>query len=522
MITFILQAITMPKINIEIPDTNDSVSRPVAIEAARKALTMTGLPLTTPILLPSLTEANQQWNSSIDSEQPNIAVFDSGDLLRIEVNEEVHNDTLLTIRGDVVEHPFLFKDPILDIYLRPVYARREVTINFRYMCKNINRAEMWRQGIQQKISQDNIEQVFPINYHYLIPFEFMHILEYLHGLREQQAGYGDTFKDYFKNNALPIIGESTNLSGAVSAMAVKQTQGRVVGWFDFEGAPEKAGRENDAELVSISFSYKFQYDKPISVEMRYPNVVHNQLIDKKYRETGRNEVAYNPSTYDSYRSLSNKHLGAFEIQRPMLVQSLANGFSIPAWDEFIPDSVFPDTRRVFNALFTVNPLDRRECIKIDEFKGYEFDPAVKRLLKQEFPYMTTYLKSIFNLALYEEGSFFFDKALTVDKDGVVRALIDLDLRKTYRLRLSVITDLSLLDKTTLDRIRKEGEGLTKIIEYIDPTVKKPDLIGGKVYPGKDLDKAKDQINRDKAGNGQQYGWSTVATLFVETELEKEQ
>lgn len=515
----------MPKIKLPIPEILDSVTRPITLEVVRKIMKTTGLSSETPINYPGANETVQQTNSSIDASGPNIAAFNNNDLLKIEVEELFSTDMLLNMAVVQPEHPLLFLDDELGIVIRPVYGNQEISINFRYRCANITRAEQWRNNVRNKLAQGYSEEIFNISYHYLIPFELLHILEHLHLLREKQAGYGQDYATYLTTNASGRLTKEANLSGAASAYAIAETQGRIQGWFDFEGVPEKASREGEGEVVTISFAFKFRYEKPTGCEMSYPLLVHNQLIDKKYRPSGADALPFNPETLKRYQSLSGKSLSYFEQARNFLPYTIAEGFSYPAWDEFLPSTVYPKTKRIFTLFNQVNPNDLRECVKIGDFKDFKFDLDVLRLVMLELPYMAKYGKSIFNLVMYESGHQIAADKLTVDTLGNVRTLFDMNLRLQYHIRFSVITDLDLLDQATIDRIRNEGKGLIKIIDYADPTLKDkgllPGLVGDKLVPKKDLDKVKDEWNKLPVGNGQQYSFNTVEILFVETDLIKE-
>ena len=69
---------------------------------------------------------------------------------------------------------------------------------------------------------------------------------------------------------------------------------------------------------------------------------------------------------------------------------------------------------------------------------------------------------------------------------------DLDYRKHYRIRLSVITDLKLLSKEALDRLRENKKVLDLILAIIDPNNKTVSIKGigkdNQYVPKTELDK----------------------------------
>ena len=92
-------------------------------------------------------------------------------------------------------------------------------------------------------------------------------------------------------------------------------------------------------------------------------------------------------------------------------------------------------------------------------------------------------------------------AYSVDEDLNIYNEVTLDYRKVYHVRLSIVTDLSLLTPDALDRLRKHKDVLRIILDLISDRNKDIPIKGigedGQYVPKKELDKFdKHLINPD--------------------------
>ena len=124
--------------------------------------------------------------------------------------------------------------------------------------------------------------------------------------------------------------------------------------------------------------------------------------------------------------------------------------------------------------------------------------------------------SIFNLSLYR-NIYIVNNYLTVDSDLNVNTIGDLSLRNYYHLRLSIVTDLSLLSQDALDRLRNNGDALEIILRYLDPNA--ADMINilyNNYVTKQNLNDIIDYLNKAimSKGDWQHRGFNTVETLFI--------
>lgn len=453
------------------PEVKESVTRPIIVDITKQLLDITGLPQDTKLLYPDDFGNAKQPGSELIQEN-GINTMPYHNRITIEVDDDFDKTEIQTMATYRPENPYIFKDDLLDIYIKQAYSTVNVNINFKYRSVDQVSAEKWRNEVRTRIGMNRSVILHDIRYHYLLSPELLVILKELHRMREAVASYGEDYDTYFKKNVSEQVSLVTNMSGTQTAWGVSESQIFVQGIFDFDGAPEKGSKEGEGDAWTISFNYKFKYDLPVAEVMFYPLMVHNQLVDQKYRPDK------SVDTFDKHkyrRSLSKTGFANFESGVKAITEF--PGIAIPSFDEFFPSSVPSYTKRVFTALInidTTNPKNLMNLINIGS--DYVFNDKVVNFLKGEIPYLFQHKKSIFNISFYN-GFYIVEDKLTIDNDFNIYSKEELSLRNQYHIRFSVVTDLRILSKEALDRLREYGDAMKIILEYIDPR-----LIGKNIIP----------------------------------------
>lgn len=514
----------MPKILVEVPDTVESILRPVAVDIARQLFGNTNVSKDIQILFPGDIERAQQKGGSIDElneQNPDSVRFPYFSQMYMEVQEEYVEDRMLTSAVFRPENLFVFRDDAIETSIRPVYSMTQTTINFKYRAKDKTEAIRWRDDIRNKTAANREQFVHDVKYHYLVPKEMLVILKALWGMREAVAGYGENWETYWRENTTQRVSWLTNQSGQQGAWGVAESQLRVQGWFDFTGVPEQGSKEDDGAAWTISFSYHFQYEKPIACTMYYPLVVHNQLVDQQYRPSPDEMPEYQIEAQARSYSLSGKQLQHFETGTRLYPLTKRPGYQIPSFDEFLPEQVVPHTLRVFTVLCTLDPANPRLLFNMKTDLGpIALNDDMWECIDKELPYMCKPGQSVFNLSLYRSAHLMTPEWLTIDENYNVMATQDLDLRQYYHVRFSLMRDLRQVNPASLKRLQACPTCLNEILAALDPTLSGkgllPCVVGDTWVPSQCLDKVIDEIDRGilSQGNHQIYQMNTVETFFI--------
>ncbi len=519
----------MPKVLYTNDGIKESVTRPVVFDITRQLQEWTGLRPQT-ILFAGDTEVAYQPGSTIDDE-PAFNVTAARELWQVRVKEEHQTDKLAATAVHQTDFPEYFIDDKLGLFLRPVYSPTILTLEFEYRSTDVNAARRWRDEIRAKVSTNRDVRTHIINYSYLVPKEYMPLLTHIHALRENQAGYGEDLDTYLANHFTSNVTQITNMGEQKGndRWAIAEQQGRVMGQFEWAELPDEPQKQGDTTAYRQAFSYRIYYDAPIASSCDYPVLVHNQLIDTQY-------LFFQPKddfqTYESRSPRSVTALGAFEVDR-LAKPTVKSGLRLPEFHEFYPKSVPRYTLQVLSGLVGIE-AGKREIMNLNEIDDvWEFREEFINHLKYDYQYLNRYGESLVNVTVYDGSMPLHHSLFQVDADLNVVLNFDPDLRRTYYVRLSLLTDPSQLSEPAIDRARNNADGMILIGAALCPDIVKqgylPQVLGNSNYVGKA--EAKKFFNRIRICTSTHTGghladhaivqWNTVMILFIESHKKSE-
>lgn len=516
----------MPKVLHTNDGIKESVTRPVVFDITRQLQEWTGLEQMN-ILFPGDTEAAIQPGSTINDE----ASFNRTNaqaLWRVNVREEHRTDKLLATAVHQMEHQEFFYDEAIGVYLRPVYSPTILTLEFEYRSTDVNAARRWRDEIRARVSTNRDIRTHIVNYHFLIPKEYLPLLTHIHELREAQAGYGEDLETYLTNHFTKNVTKLTTVAGTEERWAIAEQQGRIMGQFEFQELPDDPQKQGDNSAYRQTFSYRIYYDCPIATAADYPILVHNQLIDEQY-------LRFKPKDdlqrFESRSPRSVTALGAFEVDQ-LAKPTIKSGLRLPEFHEFYPRIAPRHTLQVLSALVgiedpVVNP-DNRKIMNFTEIdETWMFREEFISYLKYDHAWLHKYGESLVNVTVYDNDVPLHSSLYSIDADLNVVLNFDPDLRRTYYVRLSLLTNPLELSEAAMDRARNHAEGLIIIGAAMAPDLVKrrllPKVLGDSNYisrkDGKkffeDIAKITGSFQGGLLADHAIVQWNTVMILYIE-------
>ena len=456
----------MPNLTITLPENSQSVTRPVIMDIVRQVEEITKIDVSSKIFFPGDTQRMQTPGTNIDNNNERFAIFNTDRITFVEVEEDYNKDALSTTAVTRSEHIPIFQDEALRVKMTPVFATSAVTINFTYRCPSKTEAMRWRDDMRIRISQMRDLNLHTITYHYPVPLEYLVILKLIHEKRESVEPYGQSFQEYvysFSNQRLKLV---SDLVGKDTRLVIPDCQTRILGMFDFDGLPNKIERDETNGVYTIAFSYKFEYEKPIGCNMKYPVMIHNQLLPADYIEF--TDDAYNLDKVNKTFPLSLYAMNAFETD------TIMNGvidpgyvLRLPEYDDFRLNQFHPGTGSVLFALCEVD-TDKKTLCNLSELGEIALDEDILNFIREkEYPYLTKLYQSILHVDLYRNEFLTNINTITCDNQLNIKAVNLLDLRNQHRIRLSIVCDLTLLSREAIDRLKGYPKAFVKIISAIN-------------------------------------------------------
>lgn len=462
----------MPVHNTTLPDIEQSVARPVIYRVIEQLFEIIGISKDTKILYAGSTGSVMTPGTSIDENDNKDARFATDRYTFVEVSEEYSTPSLQETHVHSYDNRPVFLDSGLGVSLRPIYITSDVSISIRYQSVSETEVRRWMASMFQKVSMGREIKLHDVTYTYPLPYPFVELLEDIWALREAVEPYGDIFRDYVvkhSSNRLTMLG---NRAGEMRHLAIKETQSRIQGYFDFSGMPEKPSKERGSGTWEIAFTYKFSYQRPEGMMVAYPISVHNQFLPVKYLE-------FKPENDDvqernSYQSYGYHALGMFENDTEMDVISPRHGvIRIPDFDDFTATEPYMGAATALTALCFLED-DKKILLDLKDLGEYALDQDLIEYLKAEAPYLTRQYQSLVTLTAYSGEVPIDETKIEVTSDLIVQSKEVLDLRKVYHVRMSLMVDVHSVHWPALERLSHYPKAFVKIVAAINELLRNND------------------------------------------------
>ena len=480
----------MPQLKRPILESDQAVVRPIVFGVLEDIKHRVFLPHDIKVQFNGDQEATFQPGTALSNRAEEFR-FPETSKLTIEISERLIEDLRSTTFTTQPEHIPLWLNEALETEMRPIYASVELLITIRYRVNSRSEAVRFYDFMMMKLRDRDDASFHDIKYGFSLPLVYMEILKEIHRLQELQAGYGETFDEFFTKGVRLGYTEETDQAGKNVLGVFAETQSRCLGFFDIPDTPEKAVKEEGNDSYLVEFPYTLRYEKPMDVYFRYPIVIHNSVLSPRYRPKTRMMLEGDKLTE---RSVSMTAFTYFDGTRDFKSDVMSYpGRTIPDFDEFVPRSVPDFTKRVFTTLVLLDTEDvSKPLMNLADLEhesiGMKLSDVVKAAIVSESPWITNYRESVFHLGFYKGRIMQAENLLVVDDEFNIRYTKPMDensKRQYYHLRLSMITDLSILSDEARDRLKHMPDLLGPYLDYVLPNgVVPPDfgLIGDQVDP----------------------------------------
>ena len=455
--------LNMPKVYTTLSNVDQTIVRPTIYSILGQIQDITKLKKDTLVLFPGDSGINPTTGSAMEEDKNREARFNTTNMVQIEVDYD-HDVDDLSSTDSYGRYTYpIFKDDKLGVQISPIYSTVNVTINFKYTTPSKTEALRWRDDLRTRLSQKRDINLHKIDYSYSFPLMYLLVLRLIHDRREAIAGYGDTIAEYVKTHSTRALTVVSDSSGNDTSLTIAETQARIIGTYDFSPLPEKPERDSDNGVWTISFSYKFSFDKPIAATMKYPLLVHNQALPEEYVDFNEDELNLNRQPLIADGRVASLNYFEYDSAYNRIIPDKLF-IRIPEFDDYQIDQMTKGTGTVFLALCQLDPEDPKMLLNLNELGDIVIDNDIMEFIKaEEWRYMLKPFYSILNVSLYKNKSLMDHEAIVCDSDLNLRLASDPNFRNEYRIRFSILCDLSLLSFDAVERLKKYPKAFKKIV-----------------------------------------------------------
>ncbi len=435
----------MPSFNITVPETVESVTRPVIysiIETIKKYLLINDIRVIFPGDIGQWTQVSGNL-----TDKSRESKFTSSRYILITVDESPVESNLNSTAVYYDENPPIILDKNIKLKVTPVYSLTNSLMTVKFITYNKDEALRWYYNVRTQLAKMQNIYINTVKYHYVLPFPLVDLIETIYKLTQSVAPTGLTYQQFVQNTFTSRATMVASLDGASKRLAIAETQTRLLGKFDFSPLPEKPELIDDIQAWVCSFVYNYTYQLPMSLNMFYPLMVHNQLLPEPYLEYDLDPYHYYskefsfPATLEALRDFEQYRM--FDRDPP---------FRLPKIDDFIASTTIPGTKAIFYALIQLEESDLTFICNLNDLDYITLDQHILDFIKDgEYQYITQPYKSIFNVAMYTGDNIYDPSCLYVDSNLNVYSTNSLNLQKVYHLRFSVTFDYFSIDIAALER-----------------------------------------------------------------------
>lgn len=453
----------MPIQMIDLVGMNNSFLRPVVADVVDQIASITKLTLNKEFIITENSGPMVPGSAIGNTSQKDIVNPTGHDqAIRIEVDEEIIDESLGSGRAKLEYAKPVFNDPDTGVRVFPV--RTQTVINLSVIARFGSRteAEQWRLRNRREAQQGRWQLQHQVNYHYMLPNELVLFLNHIHELRELKAPYNESLPEYLKPRLGNTVEVLSDQAGNNRQLAVMERAANIVGTFDFNTIPDKVEKDKDRVVWEIKFGYKIILERPISLCVTYPVMIHNSYIDAKYIPQ-----------YDKGLVKPVAVLGDALVTN--LVGTVVNYppppkppgmVSTPYYDDWVPKYRATAQLPLYMFLLQVDATDKRDVVNLNDLGDYQLHPLFIPYLQSNPDTILRRHGGLFSIIFHEDSRALQGELFTIDSELKIRSTFDMNMRKTYRMVYNLTADPSAISGRDLKNLLAFGELILYTFESV--------------------------------------------------------
>lgn len=318
-----------------------------------------------------------------------------------------------------------------------------------------------------KINSGHESSLHDVKYMFGIPDPVINLLHHSWSLMESNSGYGRTFQQYVFSIASRKINLVSDSSGSSKKLIVNEAQTRIQGSLKPAVHDKETIKKNDEGIYEYEIEYNITIDVPMSIQLRYPIMIHNRMIGSDY-------IPKAPIDHHNLRTnnIIGYSLMTLETPRSIGIETADEAVSIPPEDSFRAGFIDqPGLKPLLIALTQVDPEHPKDVLNMKDLGDMMIDPSVVSfLIDYDHSKVTEYGKCVFKINVYENDIRIPDRLICCDKNLIIKVATDMSQRCTYRVVFSISSKLDWLNESAWDSLRANPKILALVLSTMNPNI----------------------------------------------------
>jgi hypothetical protein len=385
-------------------------------------------------------------------------------------------NTVLQSMGGLVP---IFHDTELNVILSPIISSSKLNLSIMFY----NRSKVFLDKIVTKLRmRDSLirkdfrhKEISTISY---IDNRVIMVLKEINNLRKLK--YTETLSDYLVKYATSSLKQvnSGSVNQKNTLLAVFDKYENVTGKLVTESNGLKVEYNNEDNRYELNIDYEVYINKPITLNIKYPYMVFNQLLNPKFIQR-----------IDPYKHYSGevRYVDIYDKLRPIhprLQTNKSNQYvHIPDFDTYTLKDNCVVYKKVFAVLMVMlnedkTPIDSNTPIlNLKELGVVKFNDQTLTFLNSEYEYLNKLHLSVFHISIYENDRRVDSlTSLRIDSDLNVYFLNEVKIDRIYRLAFNICIDPNCIADSAYNRALEGG-----MINILNNVVVVDDKINYELY-----------------------------------------
>lgn len=272
----------MPIVNWEVREVQKNITRPVVDSVVRDYFELLGLDGSEiEVRFKGDAEAISVPGSTLNDRQTFVRLS-TDERLEVEYEENYDENAIRSTPITRPEAPFIFLDPTTGVMVCPVRQELKSTITLRIHAQDKQRVAILLRKYKTLISRDVDQMAHKLSYSYDVPPSILACMIDAYKLRENVAGYMDSFDDWFTKNFIPNKVTAYTIDGKNPVCKIAESSIRAVTYFEDGDEVPKKEKDDDAGGWYTELRLGFYWQRVESMTIYYPIVIHNQFMPEQY------------------------------------------------------------------------------------------------------------------------------------------------------------------------------------------------------------------------------------------------
>lgn len=439
----------MVSVKLPIYGLEDTFIRPVLIKVLDDIKESFGMKLDAPLFLDERDKFYKNKSAITGKIKAQLPSYVAA--IRATYEETTDDDCEISNRVRWSDHLPIFADREIDAVATPIHLKKKYLVNVRYYNKSKNALDSLLNNLRISLPINYSQLSHTLEYSYVLPTYMLELIAHFNTLKNLRLVTPVTTDDYLTNHMDERLDLLMASDGALqkTSPVIREAQNSVLGNIEQDIASIKIETDSDLDCFYIEFQYLIALEKPVFVTFEYPILVYNTRINKVYRN------------FTKPKKIQTSGASAFGISPggELATNPPKNQATERVWlcepeeDYHRPPIDIPGFVRMLSILVIVDPLNPKVIFNLDDLTNIKFKDAIKNYIKTEGNNAGVMGNSLIYLELLKNGDIIDNNPITIDSNGNLSSTIDMDIKSTYRVSVSVMYDLAYLKPTAKDRLR---------------------------------------------------------------------